>query len=162
NLHVGPGDQIIVRRADAPDVALQVAGIVDILNADSLFQAIGIPPGSAPQAPPDNVVMLPMPRWQTLFDDHLGPGPNGARMLIHLRLDRGALPADPKSAYTAALDAGHHLELELAGSALLANNLAARLDAVRGDALYAKVLFLFLGAPGAILAAITTTAIAGA
>ena len=42
----------------------------------------------------------------------------------------------------------------MVGSAALANNLAARLDGVRDDALYARVLFLFLGAPGVVLAAL--------
>ena len=56
----------------------------------------------------------------------------------------------------------NNLEARIAGSAALANNLAARLDGVRDDALYAKVLFLFLGAPGVVLAALVTAAIAGA
>src|SRR5260370_21429954 len=55
----------------------------------------------------------------------------------------------------------NNVEERIAGSAALANNLAARLDGVRDDALYAKVLFLFLGAPGVVLAALVTAAIAG-
>ena len=42
----------------------------------------------------------------------------------------------------------------------MSDNLAARLDGVRADALYARVLFLFLGAPGVLLAAVLTLAIA--
>ncbi len=42
----------------------------------------------------------------------------------------------------------------------MGNNLAARLDAVRADALYAKVLFLFLGLPGAILGVLLTVSVA--
>ena len=56
----------------------------------------------------------------------------------------------------------NNVEARMAGSAALANNLAARLDAVRDDALYARLLFLFLGAPGVVLAALITAAIAGA
>ena len=48
------------------------------------------------------------------------------------------------------------------GSAAVANNLAARLDGVRADALYAEVLFFFLGAPGVVLAILITVAIADA
>ena len=56
---------------------------------------------------------------------------------------------------------GHNLESRVApGMALLANNLAARLGAVREDALYARVVFLFLGAPGLILALLLTLAVA--
>jgi putative ABC transport system permease protein len=54
-----------------------------------------------------------------------------------------------------------NLEARLAGSGLVGNNLAARLDGVRSDALYSRVLFLFLGLPGIILAAVLTLAIAG-
>jgi putative ABC transport system permease protein len=41
----------------------------------------------------------------------------------------------------------------------VADNLAARLDGVRSDAFYAKVLFLFLGTPGALLGAFLTIAV---
>ena len=47
----------------------------------------------------------------------------------------------------------------IAGSGSVADNLAARLDGARGDALYARVLFLFLGTPGALLAALLTLAV---
>ncbi|MDQ6690252.1 MAG: FtsX-like permease family protein, partial [Gemmatimonadota bacterium] len=50
-------------------------------------------------------------------------------------------------------------EARVAGSAIVGDNLAARLGAVREDALYARVLFLFLGLPGAILAIILTFAV---
>jgi putative ABC transport system permease protein len=40
------------------------------------------------------------------------------------------------------------------------DNLAAQLDAARQDALYAQLLFLFLGVPGALLAALLTAIIA--
>ena len=42
------------------------------------------------------------------------------------------------------------------------DNLGAALDAARSDAAYAQVLFLFLGLPGAVLAALLTVAVAGA
>ena len=55
-----------------------------------------------------------------------------------------------------------NLEARVAGSGLVADNLAARLDATRSDALYARVLFLFLGAPGVAIAVLLTLAVAGA
>jgi putative ABC transport system permease protein len=53
-------------------------------------------------------------------------------------------------------------EERLAGLGLVGDNLAAQLDGARSDALYARVLFLFLGLPGAILAALLTLVLAGA
>ncbi len=48
----------------------------------------------------------------------------------------------------------------MSGSALVGDNLAATLGAARSDALYAQVLFLFLGLPGAALAGLLTVAVA--
>jgi putative ABC transport system permease protein len=58
--------------------------------------------------------------------------------------------------------AGKNLETHLAGAGLVGDNLGATLDKARHDALYAQLLFLFLGIPGAVLAALMTAAIASA
>ena len=63
NLHVAPGDSVTIHRPGLPDAAVVIDGVVDLPNADSMFQAIGVPPGAAPQAPPDNVLLLPIDRW---------------------------------------------------------------------------------------------------
>ncbi len=162
NLHVGVGDIITMRRIALAPVELTVAGIVDLPNADSLFQAVGVPAGVAPQAPPDNVVLLPLATWHMLFDPQATERPESVSTQIHMRLRRSDLPADPEAADLKVTDAGRNFEARMAGSALLANNLQARLEAVREDSLYARVLFLFLGAPGALLAFLLSAAIAGA
>jgi putative ABC transport system permease protein len=70
------------------------------------------------------------------------------------------LPPDPSAAFFRAQHTANNFEARVAGSAALADNLAARLDAVRADSLYAHVLFLFLGIPGVILALLVTLAVA--
>jgi putative ABC transport system permease protein len=160
NLHAVRGDRVTIHRVAVGDAQVAVEGIVDIPNADSLFQAVGAPPGAAPQAPPDNVLIIPMALWHELFDAQATARPDSVRQQIHARLDHRTLPADPEAAFTKVGEAGRNLELRVAGSALLANNLAAVLDTVREDALYSRVLFLFLGAPGAIVAILLTIAIA--
>lgn len=160
NLHVSLGDTVLIYRPGLPNVEVKVSGVVDLPNADSLFQAVGVPKGLAPQAPPDNVLLLPTPLWRELFAPQKEIRPDSVRQQLHIGIDRAQLPSDPEAAYVAATTAGHNLEARVAGTAVLANNLAARLDAARGDALYAKVLFLFLGAPGAALAALLTVAVA--
>lgn len=162
NLHVGLGDSVTIHRIGVPDTRAVVGGIVELPNADALFQAIGVVAGAAPVAPPDNVLILPMPTWTTAFDPQAAIRPDTVRSQFHVGLDHGLLPADPVAASIQAADQGHHLESRLAGTALLANNLATRLDAVREDALYARILFLFLGTPGAVLAALLTFAVAAA
>ena len=80
---------------------------------------------------------------------------------VHVRLDH-ALPNDPAAAYSTVIAAAHNLEARSTGTAAVGDNLAAALDAARGDAAYAQVLFLFLGLPGAVLAGLLTATVASA
>ncbi|MDE2092888.1 MAG: FtsX-like permease family protein [Burkholderiales bacterium] len=159
NLHVTVGDTVTVQRIGVAPVDVKIAGVVTLPNADSMFQAIGVPKGTAPQAPPDNVLLMPMAQWHTLFDAQRSARPDTVRTQLHVRLDHAALPADPSAAYVQAQGLANNVEVRVAGSAAIANNLAARLDGVRADALYARVLFLFLGAPGVVLALLVTLAV---
>ncbi len=54
-----PGDTITIGRAGLPPAPVMVAGVVDLPQANSLFQNVGAPTGAQPTAPPDNVVLLP-------------------------------------------------------------------------------------------------------
>jgi putative ABC transport system permease protein len=159
NLHVTIGDRVTVQRVNLPPVDVTIAGVVTLPNADSMFQAIGVPKGTAPQAPPDNVLLMPFAIWHTLFDPELAVRPDSVRTQLHVRLNHADLPSDPGAAYVQALGLANNVEARIAGSAAIANNLAARLDGVRSDALYARVLFLFLGAPGVVLALLATLAV---
>lgn len=158
NLHVKEGDSVTITRVGLPPVQAVVDGIVDLPYADSLFQAIGVPPGTAPQAPPDNVLLIPIDEWHGLFDSQARLRPDTVSMQFHVTLSH-ALPSDPAGAYTQVTRLANNLEARSAGSATVGNNLGARLDAVRSDASYARVLFLFLGLPGALLGILFTLAI---
>ncbi|MGF6936739.1 putative ABC transport system permease protein [Paraburkholderia sp. UCT70] len=159
NLHVTVGDAVTIHRIGLAPVDVRVAGVVDLPHADSLFQAVGVPAGAAPQAPPDNVLLMPIDEWHRLFDPQAAIRPDSIRVQLHVRLAHDRLPADPQAAFAAVRGAARNLEARIAGDGIVADNLAARLDAVRSDALYAKVVFLFLGAPGALLAALLTMAV---
>ena len=159
NLHVTVGDTVTVQRIGVPPVDVRIAGVATLPNADSMFQAIGVPKGAAPRAPPDNVLVMPIAQWHLLFDAQRSVRPDSVRTQLHVRLDHAALPTDPGAAYVQAQGLANNVEVRVAGSASIANNLAARLDGVRADALYARVLFLFLGAPGVVLALLVTLAV---
>ena len=161
NLHAGPGDTVTVGRAGLSPARVRVDGVVDLPQSDSLFQKVGAPPGSQPQAPPDNVLLVPAGRWHALFDPLARARPDLVRDQVHARLVR-RLPADPAAAYTTVSGAARNLEARLAGAGLVGDNLGAALAAARSDALYAQVLFVFLGLPGAVLAGLLTAAVAGA
>ncbi|MFJ7244315.1 ABC transporter permease [Kitasatospora sp. NPDC098652] len=161
NLHVMPGDTVRIGRTGTDAATVTIDGVVDLPQADSLFQKVGAPPQSQPPAPPDNVILLPAPVFAAVTAPARAADPTAVTTQIHL--SRSApLPSDPAAAYTAVTAAAHHLEAQLAGSAQVGDNLAATLDGARKDALYAQILFLFLGTPGAVVAALLTAAVAGA
>jgi putative ABC transport system permease protein len=157
NLHAVPGSTVTVRRPGLPDATLTVAGVVDLPEIDSLFQKVGAPAGAQPSAPPDNVLLLPAASWHELFDPLAAQRPDLVRTQWHARV-RHDLPADPADAYTRVHSAANHLEASLVGAGLVGDNLGAVLSSARSDARYADVLFLFLGLPGAVLAALLTAA----
>jgi putative ABC transport system permease protein len=160
NLHIAPGDTVTIQRVGKEPVDVEIAGVVALPNADSMFQAIGVSKNLAPQAPPDNVLLMPMQQWQAIFGPQSSARPDTVRTEIHVRFDRRILPPDPSAAFIQAQRAANNFEARVAGSAALTNNLAAQLDAVHADALYARVLFLFLGIPGVVLALLVTLAVA--
>ncbi len=159
NLHVTVGDTIEIARLGLPLVKTTIDGVIDLPQADALFQAVGVPAGAAPQAPPDNILVVPMEVWQQWFDQQAVQRVGTVRTQLHVRLGHNGLPADPRDAFVYVQRLANNFEARVAGSAIVGDNLAARLGAVREDALYARVLFLFLGLPGAILAIILTFAV---
>jgi putative ABC transport system permease protein len=161
NLHAAPGDIITIGRPGLPPAPVTVTGIVDLPQADSLFQTVGAPAGAQPHAPPDNVVLVPERQWHDLFDPLSVARPDLVSTQIHLQR-AGQLPPDPAAAYTAVSAAARNLEARSAGAALVGDNLGAALDSGRGDAAYARVMFLFLGLPGAVLATLLTATITSA
>ncbi|GAA1107638.1 hypothetical protein GCM10009630_00600 [Kribbella jejuensis] len=160
NLHAAPGDTIRIGRPGLPPVPVRVDGVIDLPQADSLFQKVGAPPQSQPSAPPDNVVLMPAERFDRLMGPIAAVDPAAITTQIHVQRN-GELPHAPAAAYTAVVGAAHNLEAASAGAAVVGDNLAAALDAARSDAAYAQILFLFLGLPGAVLAALLTAAVAG-
>jgi len=154
NLHATVNTEIRILLARGHSLRFRVDGIVDLPQADSMFQNIGASAGSTPQAPPDNVVMLPLGTWKTVFH----PTDPGVRLQIHTDI-AGELPADPGAAFAVVQQRANRLEAQLAGAGIVGDNLGARLDAAREDATYAQLLFLFLGLPGVLLAGIVVVAL---
>jgi putative ABC transport system permease protein len=161
NLHALPGDTVSIGRAGLAPARVRAAGVVDMPQADSLFQKVGAPVGSQPSAPPDNVLLLPEATWHQVFDPLAKARPDLVSTQLHVARSH-RLPPDPAAAYTAVTAAAHNLEARTSGQAVVGDNLGAALDSARGDAAYAQVLFLFLGLPGAVLAVLLTAAVTGA
>jgi putative ABC transport system permease protein len=153
NLHAQPGTQVRIQFPGQQPATVRISGVVDLPQANSLFQTVGAPPGAQPTA------LLPYPLWQSLTHALAKARPDLVTEQIHVRL-RHTLPGDPGAAYAQTLAAGHNLEARSAGGAIVGNNLAAALDGARSDAAYAQLLFLFLGIPGVALAGLLTATVA--
>ena len=161
NLGVGVGDRISVGRAGMPDARVRVDGVIDFTAPEQLCHR-SEPHPLRPAPVPDNVLIVPVARWRALFGELARRHPALIRRQVHANLARAALPRDPSDAYSRALGLARNLEARTAGRATVGSNLATALDAARGDSLYARAAFLFLGLPGALLAVLLTGAIAAA
>ncbi|MDQ2710063.1 MAG: FtsX-like permease family protein, partial [Actinomycetota bacterium] len=167
NLHVRPGDPVVLTLPGRPPTTLRVGGVVDLPQADTLFQKVGAPSGSQPTAPPDNVILVPDATFAAAAGTTPSPGTAptsnaGASPAVttQLHVRRNApLPADPAAAYEADSGAARNLEAQQAGAVIVGDNLGTALAAARSDAAYAQMLFLFLGVPGALVAALLTAAL---
>jgi putative ABC transport system permease protein len=157
NLHAVPGDTVKIGLGGGRSRSVRVAGVVELPAADSLFQQVGAPVGAQPQAPPDNVVLLS----RRTFDATVSGAPTKTQ--VHVAVSH-RLPSSPSAAFSQVSGNARNLETRLAGAGLVGDNLGSALDQARQDALYAQLLFLFLGVPGAVLAGLvtSTTASAGA
>jgi putative ABC transport system permease protein len=161
NLHAQPGDMVSVGRAGQPAARLRVNGIVEMPQADSFFQKVGAPVGAQPTAPPDNVILVPQSTFRQIEAPVASQRPDLVRYQVHASVSR-SLPGSPSAAFTKVSGQARNLETRLAGSGLVGDNLGTALDQARKDALYAQLLFLFLGVPGAIIAGLVTASIATA
>lgn len=162
NLRAQPGTTVTVTLPGGTSTTVVVTGVVELPRADSLFQTVGAPPGAQPVAPPDNVLLLPARAFDALYAPVLTADPAAVTTQVHVARDHGALPTDPAAAYVEVTGQARNLEVVLAGAGTVGDNLGASLDAARKDSLYSQVLFLFLGAPGAVLAGVLTATVTAA
>ena len=162
NLGVTTGGTVTIERSGLPDATVRIDGVIDLPAAAQLLTPVGPAGVSTPALPPDNVLVIPLARWHALFDGLAKARPDLVRYQVHAELAHTSLPRDPSGAFNALDGRARNLESRLQGTGVVGNNLAAALDKARGDSLYARIAFLFLGLPGALLAALVTIAIASA
>jgi len=151
NLAAGPGSTVTVTLPAGGQRAVHVDGVADLPQADSFFQVIGAPPGAGATAPPDNVLLVPPAQFAALT--------RGATVItqFHVLFRHAPLPHDPAAAAALMTQRANHFQAQVAGGALVGDNLGAALSAAREDALYAQLLILLLGVPGLALAAVVAS-----
>lgn len=167
NLGARVGDTITLQFAHGvPPRRLRVTGVASMLNTDTLFAPLDPRVRGNPFNPPANVVLMDYGQFERSLKPALlqggGSQSSGAVVVrsqapvveqVHLRLDRGPIPADPAQARFYTTDLRHRLELAFTGRVTIFDNVAAALDQAQTDVLWAQVIFVFLALPGVVLAA---------
>ena len=160
SLHADVGSRITVTLPDASTTELTVTGVADLSRARSLFSSRRGGDLETFVYTRNSIVVSP-----ARFEDTVLPAyeraaaTRGARLKtppvreIDIRLDRARLAADPATAAEEARQIGRAITAVAAHQDYLLNNISNTLDVAAGDARVAKRLFIFLGLPGGVLAA---------
>ena len=160
-LHLQLGDQLqfTFTGMDHP-VTLPVSAIVNMDDAYALFamatEAENALVADVVFVSPDwfqTTLLAPLAAYAANPPSPLPPNTIILDPQVHLKIDRSALPADPTLAalHTEALRRG--VERVFPGQIKAMDNLSGMFKIVQKDVLAAKILFIFLGLPGVVLAA---------
>jgi putative ABC transport system permease protein len=160
-LGVTPGQSVAlsVPGRSSPLVA-RVGGIADFSHADALFVSRS-PDTQGEVAPLANVIVLPISTFESailpaLRVDAVSAAPQlktAPYLELDLHVDRLLLNSDPTVAVVATQGLKRSIERVAPGQVGVIDNLSDSLTAAGGDTILAKILFLFLGVPGVLLAA---------
>jgi putative ABC transport system permease protein len=141
-------------------ISLPVGGVADLSRADSLFSSrVADSLGDFIYVPHSIVVPLDVFDEMVvpaLRQDAASPSPalkNQPVMELDVRMDRSQLNANPTTALVRTRGLQRSIERIAPGQVFVIDSLSNRLNIARGDGIVAKVLFLFLGLPGVLLAA---------
>ncbi len=160
-LRVGPGGTVSVRLPDDTSVDLLVTGIADLSRARSLFSSrrggdleTFIYTAHSVVVSPDVFAKVVQPAFDRAAAAGKGRVVKAPPIReVDIALERGRLNADPSTARLETGRIGGDVVAAADASAYLLDNISNTLSVAAGDAGVAKRLFLFLGVPGAFLAA---------
>jgi putative ABC transport system permease protein len=160
-LGVTPGQTIALTVPGRPaPITATVGGVADFSHADPLFVSRS-PDTQGEVAPVPNVIVLPLSMFENtilpaLRVDATSATPqlrSGPYLELDLHVDRTRLNSDPTVAVVSTQGLKRAIERTAPGQVGVIDNLSDSLTAARGDTILAKILFLFLGLPGVLLAA---------
>lgn len=168
-LRVNEGDAVaLTLPGGAPPLSLRVSGITDLSGAKPLFE-------SRQAGSLETFVYVPYsivvghdvfradvaPAFAEAAADVGSKAGSFPLQELDISVDRGILNADPATAVGETRAIAAQVNGVASDQDYLIDNISNTLDVAKGDAAIAKRMFIFLGLPGAILAAILT-AYAGA
>jgi putative ABC transport system permease protein len=144
-------------------IDLRVGGVVDVSQADALWTSrlsdnlgdfIYVP--NAIVVSPDVFEAVIVPALQQDAASAIPVLKNQPIVELDLKIERALLNANPTDALNRTRGLRRAVERVAPGQTFVIDNLSDRLAIAVGDATSAKVLFLFLGLPGVLLAAFMT------
>jgi putative ABC transport system permease protein len=160
-LGITPGGAVrLVVPGRVQPISLKVGGVADFTKADALFASRSADnQGEFVQVP--NVVVVGMDLFANtilpaLRVDAASPSPvlkALPTLELDVRIERSRLASDPSTAAVFSQGLKRSIERTAPGQVIVIDNLSDALTAAKGDSILAKILFLFLGLPGVLLAA---------
>jgi putative ABC transport system permease protein len=141
-------------------LTLPISGIADFSRADPLFASRSADNQGEFAVVPNVLVVTNAVFDQTILPalrvDAAAATPvlkTAPVVELDVQLDHGQLAVDPTAAAVRTAGLRRSIERIAPGQVIVIDNLTDALTSARGDAILAKVLFLFLGLPGVLLAA---------
>jgi putative ABC transport system permease protein len=160
-LGVGPGSAVSLSiPGRVQPIQLQVGGVADFSRADALFASRAADnQGEFVQVP--NVVVVGTDLFAStilpaLRVDAASSSPllkTSPTLELDLHVDRTRLASDPSTAAVLTQGLKRSIERTAPGQVIVIDNLSDALTGAKGDSILAKILFVFLGLPGVLLAA---------
>lgn len=163
-LSLSVGDTASIRLPGQADpLSLAVSAITDLSNSKQLFYSRESSSLEEFKYVPFTVVVSPETYRQSVVPAfEAAAARRGARIAslpleeVDILLDRGQLNSDPATAVDQTLTLASAIKRVAPGQDYLIDNISNTLQVAKGDAAVAKRMFIFLGLPGAVLAAILT------
>jgi putative ABC transport system permease protein len=159
-LGIGVGDQVSVTLPDSSTLVVPISGIADLTRARSLFSSRRGGDLETFIYTPNSIVVSPrvfaeqvLPAFERAATQRGTRLKNPPVREIDITLDRAPLDADPAAALRQTKRVGAEISTVAAHQDYLLDNISNTLAVASADASVAKRLFVFLGVPGGLLAA---------
>jgi putative ABC transport system permease protein len=164
-LSLSPGGVVQVRvPGRSQPLSVRISGITDVSRAKSLFysrqgkqleQFVYV--RNTVIVSPDLFAKAIVPAFQNVTTRPGTVVRNSPILEVDVFVERQPLDADPATALAQTRRVANAVNAVASGQDVLIDNISNALEVARDDALTAKRMFVFLGLPGALLAAILTS-----
>ncbi|MCZ7529679.1 MAG: ABC transporter permease [Acidimicrobiia bacterium] len=155
------GDTVTVQLPDGSDTDFEVSGVADLSRARSLFASRRggdlenfVYTRHSVVVTPDVFAATVLPAYERAAVDLGGRLKNVPVREVDIWVDRSPLDADPSTANAQTQRIAEDVTAQAAHQDFLLDNISNTLTVAADDASAAKSLFVFLGVPGALLAAL--------